>query len=441
MFECVALDITNNKQQMIDYLLMATTITAEKYNVDKQQTMKNILMRLIRYNSYDGATKKNDCRTLVSSFSRDAYFCLIINEMLGTMASRFRSKDGETYRIDDLLVEKMVDTFCSRVLSKNKSFNKPQSSNNEPIKPQNVKYYSPSQELKKSIIQGTQTDAKKTSYSFNEMMAYSDRGKKRGNQEDSYYIGVHPGNPNFKIMVVADGMGGQANGEIASNIAVREMMSWFESLPVSEFYLDNNYGLHDAIEQKIQEIHKKICSKTNGGTTLCFSIIKNNSIIMGNVGDSQGYIINNNELIYATSPDSLPIAMGVPKDIARYHNMNNVVNNCLGAGMDDDVVPSVQLNEVKLENQNTYKIVLCSDGVTDCISERKIIDIINNNQNAAQALVEYAIENDSYLYFDLKNLSNRDRLIIESQNYLRELKEHIAAGKDNTTAVEAVVRR
>lgn len=439
-------DKSFNSDMLCD-LINAIRITSKKYNIDINKYSFDALLMILRKRSYISITRDKGMRKLVGAYAPDAFFDLIIDMLEKT--NLYRKEDIVTivdgkYHISEENLDYLIKEFLKNIstsLKGNIDINFSQSHSYIP-NPENVKMYSPSDELREAIKNNTQTSVKSSSVMFNDMSGYSHVGKYRSNQEDSYYIGYNPINPNFKILVVADGMGGSKQGEVASNIAVKELMKWFDSLPADEYYETNNQRLSYLLQLKINDIQKKILQSVyDGGTTLCVSLIKNNSIIMGNIGDSQGYIIKDNELIYATDPDSVPVKYGVPRDIARFHKRNNQITSFLGKFGEEEVSPKINITQTNISANGIYKVILCSDGVTDCIDERKIIDIANESGNPAQALVEYALENNSYLSYDFKLLSGVDKMIAGDIYNNGQLNEKINGGKDNTTAVSAVVRR
>ena len=431
-------------ESMINQLMIAIKITTQIYHIDEkkkeQKQLVEALYYIIKNGEYLGITSKHGQRDIISKYTKDDYFNMIIYLLKKYNLSNYLFKKGNKYQINSENIYPFIERACQDVLydKLNKTYVTIQ--NDDQVMPNNIKYYSPSDSLRQSIINGTQTSLKNSSYAFNDMTAYSNVGKKRTNQEDSYYIGVHPKNPNFKIMVVADGMGGYANGEIASNIAVKEVMQWFDSLDSSEFYSVDNKKLANALTKKIYEINNKIYRNVDGGgTTLCLAIIKNNSIIMCNIGDSQGFIFEDGVLQYETKPDSFTNIYNVPDDIVRFHKNNNMITNYLGNYNEDEVFPKII--QYKLQQSKTYKVVLCSDGVTDCISNRNIVNIVNGSENSSKALVEYALYNHSYLKDEIEFLNEKDRQKTKFLYNSGQLYDYIDEGIDNTTAVSTIIRK
>ena len=120
---------------------------------------------------------------------------------------------------------------------------------------QSIPYNNP---IEQEINQGLSAKRKNAIYEVGEMSGILDIGKKadgqdKNNQEDSILLYQHPENPNFKIALVADGMGGAGSGDKASYIATKMTMEWFKSLP-KEFY---NNDILQFKEQRSGRIERK----------------------------------------------------------------------------------------------------------------------------------------------------------------------------------------
>lgn len=96
-------------------------------------------------------------------------------------------------------------------------------------------------------------------------------GKPKSAQEDSVLMMKHPQNPNFRLAVVADGVGGAGNGDRASGIAVQMIKEWFEKLPV-EFYNNDQLivgqrriGFYNSIINKLGDISDEINNQLGYG--------------------------------------------------------------------------------------------------------------------------------------------------------------------------------
>ena len=250
-------------------------------------------------------------------------------------------------------------------------------------------------------------------------------GKRREKQEDAVLLIKDEKNPNFKMMVVADGMGGEQHGEYASNMLVEGLQQWFEGLNNEEkqCYYTGVASLQQSLNDKINEISSKIAEKLYGlgGTTLVCAIIGEHDTLITNVGDSRAYTIKSGKLEQVTIDDAIvqeEFEKGkIPyKDAMRFHREAAGITECVEMGNIKDIHWAI------LNNDDYDMLLLFSDGVTDCLSEDDIAVICKktNRKEVAKMLVQKAIENDSIVPEEL------------IEEYV-DLNLYIPGGKDNTT--------
>lgn len=417
----------------------------EGMEVDSILTANQCLKAVICNGLYTFFPKKDNIRNDLKGYLPEEFANLVINNVRNADHKLYNQCVKEVNGVfhverDDmtLLIECFVSNFLADKIKINPNFDEVDEEPEVKKAIESAEFLSPSSEFRESIINGTQTNLRKSSAKFNGISAYSDMGTTRENQEDSYYIGVHPNNPNFKIMVVADGMGGYKSGEIASNIAVREMMMWFESLSLNYYLSHDNTNLIEDIKNKIEEIQDKICDEVfNGGTTLCFAIIKSDSIVIGNIGDSQGYVIEDGKLVCATNPQNKPSYENVPKELVRYHSNSNSIYSYLGKTLSNAANHDMEFYEVNISKDHEYRVIICSDGVSDCVSERDIVNTALNEQDVSERLVKLAIANTSYL----KDEQLSDEALKYKEMHPDKFNSVITGGKDNTTAVSTTIHR
>ena len=135
---------------------------------------------------------------------------------------------------------------------------------------------------------------------------FTDPGKVRDHNEDNVII-LNNTNNEF-VLAVADGMGGHKAGEIASKIAIDTITNKFESI-------ESLGKKEDAIEwmrNTVQDINHKIFEYTDKnqeskgmGTTLVIAIKTDDYILYGNIGDSSGFVIKNEQLHKVTKDHTL----------------------------------------------------------------------------------------------------------------------------------------
>jgi protein phosphatase len=199
--------------------------------------------------------------------------------------------------------------------------------------------------------------------------AVSDRGRKRPSNEDAFGYSVEHG-----VFVVCDGMGGAAAGEIASSLAVDEMMR----LLVAE---EPGVPTSEAAEKAICAANQAIYSRSQRnpklagmGTTLVALITGERQVWILNVGDSRGYRMHNGTLEQITQDHSLveeQVRMGrMNPSEAERSPLRNVITRALGTQS------QVTADVFALEAQPGDLYLLCSDGLTREISDPLIESLL-----------------------------------------------------------------
>ena len=253
----------------------------------------------------------------------------------------------------------------------------------------------------------------------------STRIGKRENQQDAVLLIEDEDISGFKMMVVADGMGGHKHGEKASAIIVDSLKDWFRAMPYEKkkAYFQDISKIQDELTEKINEISQMIIEETNGEgkSTLSCALIGKKQSLIANIGDSRGYIILKGLLKQITHDDSFVqelFDMGIIpiKDLMRFHKKSNIVTKYVGNKESEEVEPHFYT----LNNNEYSMILLFSDGVTDCLSEKEIAVICQNSdrEEVARRIVENSQRQTSKCPYNL------------GQQYYDEIK----GGKDNSTA-------
>lgn len=245
-------------------------------------------------------------------------------------------------------------------------------------------------------------------------VAYSDKGKIRGNNEDNFYFnGIHlnaenrdernyySDNPTGTDLIygVFDGMGGEALGEEASLIVAETLKKYHSRIKKHQSSNDDN-----TILRVVEEANTKICDKMvetgerRIGTTFTAISIKDDKAKVYNVGDSRVYLFRNKKLKQISVDDTTAqrlINMGVlTKEKAKTHEDRHKLTQHLGIYKDEMIVEPHISNEVEIKKGDCF--LLCSDGLTDMIEDEKIAEIIQKAKTckiAARKLVEEALNN------------------------------------------------
>ncbi len=221
----------------------------------------------------------------------------------------------------------------------------------------------------------------------------SDPGKVRTHNEDDVTI-LNNNNEEF-LLAVADGMGGHKAGEVASKIAIDHLVDEFNKLTT----FGSKENAIEWLRNIVVEINNMIFDYTNNnpnskgmGTTLVLAVKTNDYILFGNIGDSSGYVVKNQKLHKVTKDHTLVnllVSTGeLTEEEARYHPRKNVLMRALGA---NDPI-EIDIFDV---DPNIEGIFLCSDGLTNMLSEEQIEKILNSDLPIEEAVVKLIKKSNS----------------------------------------------
>jgi protein phosphatase len=182
--------------------------------------------------------------------------------------------------------------------------------------------------------------------------------------------------PDRGIFVVADGMGGHAAGEVASEMAVQLIAHELGSLrglgdeQVAERMRQAIRGANAAIFQRTLKEH----DKRGMGTTVTAMVLFNGRFLIGQVGDSRAYLQRESKLTQVTKDHSYvqeQVDAGyLTPDQARTHPYSNVITRCVGAN--NDVVPDVYVGAARVGDL----FLLASDGLTGMLEDHQLGEIL-----------------------------------------------------------------
>ncbi len=187
------------------------------------------------------------------------------------------------------------------------------------------------------------------------------------------------------MLAVADGMGGPDFGKLASMLALRVGMS----LGPDEIKWSMNVNEQEANEivEKIGvfmrlmdreiiyqgELRKEMFGM---GTTLTVAYTVGVNAFIAHVGDSRAYLMRDNQLTQLTSDHTLANQMRdagmITEDTEHFRRTNHILINCLG-GPEEGV--EVETRHLRIKNND--RLVLCSDGLSDMVSQDDIQQILN----------------------------------------------------------------
>jgi len=203
--------------------------------------------------------------------------------------------------------------------------------------------------------------------------ARTDVGVVRSGNEDNYLMLSDRG-----IFIVADGMGGHAAGEVASEMAVRIASREIGSVrgltepQVGERIRSAIRVANDAIFERTLAEH----DKRGMGTTATVLVLMRGRYLVGQVGDSRAYLLRDGHFSQLTKDHSyvqeqVDAGLLTPEQ-ARVHPYSNVITRCVGASV--DVVPDLYFGSLKTGDV----VLLASDGLTGMLEDELLVKILSS---------------------------------------------------------------
>jgi PPM family protein phosphatase len=221
----------------------------------------------------------------------------------------------------------------------------------------------------------------------------TDQGKIRPHNED--YL-AHFDTPLGYCVIICDGMGGHAAGDIASQSAVEAMRHFLQNKKIT--VVDIPTSLRNAIEFanfKLKEMVQFNAALKGMGTTCVMALIQGSKLFVAHAGDSRLYLIRNGKLQQISKDHSAVqnlIDVGIlTEEEAELSDKKNQITKAIG--IYEKVEPSVTPEGIPLIQND--RILLCSDGLTLHVNNKNILDILNSFtdvQTAVIRLVEKANE-------------------------------------------------
>jgi protein phosphatase len=215
--------------------------------------------------------------------------------------------------------------------------------------------------------------------------ARSDVGLIRANNQDSGYAGPH-------LLVVADGMGGHAGGDIASSLAVAELAALDgESLGAQEAQGRLNEALRAANGRLLDRVVREPVL-AGMGTTVTAVLRAGSRLILAHIGDSRAYIVREGRLVQVTTDHTYVQRLvdegSLTTDEAEHHPQRSVLLRVLTGEHGDEPDLSVR------EGRPGDRLLLCSDGLSGVVSFETIEETLAGGHSpgeAAQRLVDLAL--------------------------------------------------
>lgn len=218
-------------------------------------------------------------------------------------------------------------------------------------------------------------------------------GKIKSNNEDSfqinkYYKKINENDKgvkllkNYNLISVCDGLGGEESGEVAADIAVKEMARISEQV--------DRKNINEKISYELDVINRKICAEIEKiglrmGTTIASVFMDKNTATFFNIGDSRAYIFENGKLTQISQDHVVKNSDGTDSDKLSQH---------LGIFPDELIIEPYVVENISL-SKKSY-IVLCSDGIYKMLGNKKIEEILNKKtslKSKVDEIINTSMEN------------------------------------------------
>ena len=212
--------------------------------------------------------------------------------------------------------------------------------------------------------------------------ARSDRGLVRANNEDSVYAGA-------RLLALADGMGGHAAGEVASQLVIAALAPLDDDEPGGDLL----GKLEGAVREGNEAIHEQveINPDLDGmGTTLTAILFAGDRLGLVHIGDSRGYLLRDGELTQITKDDTFVQTLvdegRITAEEAHSHPQRSLIMRALTG---HEVEPTLIMREAREGD----RYLLCSDGLSDPVSQETILEAlkIGDVAESADRLIELAL--------------------------------------------------
>ncbi len=212
--------------------------------------------------------------------------------------------------------------------------------------------------------------------------ARSDRGLVRANNEDSVYAGA-------RLLALADGMGGHAAGEVASQLVIAALAHLDDDEPGGDLLSK----LDDAVRSGNSAIADQVEMEPDlegMGTTLTAILFAGNRLGLAHIGDSRGYMLRDGELTQITKDDTFVQTLvdegRITAEEAHSHPQRSLIMRALTG---HEVEPFLTMREARAGD----RYLLCSDGLSDPVSDETIHEALQipDVAESAYRLIELAL--------------------------------------------------
>lgn len=217
----------------------------------------------------------------------------------------------------------------------------------------------------------------------------SDIGKHRQSNQDA--VGAYVNHSDAHLLLIADGMGGHQGGDVAASLTIANLGHLFVQTDLNNI-VDLNEWLVTALHHENQQIYQIAQHNQNlrgMGTTVVAVIILDDKYVVAHVGDSRVYCLHQHHLLRLTQDHSLVNELVKQGKLTPQEALNfpqrNIITRSLGVNQSVDIdvdVYSLQPHDL---------LLLCSDGLTNMVSENQIAQVLQNHTKSLDERVQQLV--------------------------------------------------
>jgi serine/threonine protein phosphatase PrpC len=229
------------------------------------------------------------------------------------------------------------------------------------------------------------------------VFAQTDVGMKRPGNEDAFVVadltsgnvGIGPAvsthhvGDNGSLMVVSDGMGGAAAGEVASEMAVTTLPELLLGFPVDVHACEQLNKAVEMANARIWNYAQQDMSLSGMGATLTAVVVRSKCAYIAQVGDSRAYLVRGNQIKQLTKDQSLAQLLldsgSLDLEQIKSFPQKNVITQAMGTS------PTVEAAMTMVELCRDDRLILCSDGLSNKVEPEEIRDIVQQEDGPVSA--------------------------------------------------------
>ena len=218
---------------------------------------------------------------------------------------------------------------------------------------------------------------------------------RKANEDCFCYLDYH--DEINSMAVVADGIGGHQNGEVASSLCCRQFVASWKFFDIGNLTSLNR--IKAFLRHQIKTVNKEIFSQNKRknfscpmGTTVVAAVFTPEHVIVGHAGDSRLYVFNDDKLTQLTEDHSLVATLvrkgTITREEAKDHPFSHIISKSIGPN--PTVEPKISIYERPLDG----RYLLCSDGLSMHVPNSNIENILNSSKTskvAVNALMKEAL--------------------------------------------------